>query len=419
FGVMRAREFIMKDGYSFDWDDDSAKSTYKKMQEAYTNIFRQCGLSFRMVEADSGNIGGNFSHEFMVLADSGEDEVAFCDTCFYAANRERAECLFWPGEDEEPEELTLVDTPGRGAVKDVADFLSLPASKFAKTLIFEADGQPVAVIIRGDRELNEFKLKAQLGCDSLAMAGEELVEEITGAEIGFAGPVGLEGIRILADLEIKGAANLVTGANQTDVHYKNVNPDRDFQVEAYRDLRSVVEGDACPRCSTGRISLRRGIEVGHTFKLGTRYTEKMNCHFKNKAGENRPMIMGCYGIGVGRTMAAAIEQNHDKSGIIWPRQIAPFQVILIPLDPDAAKVWQVTEILERKLTERGIEVLVDDRHERPGVKFKDADLIGIPCQVIIGPRDLKEGLLEIKSRSGEKAKVAKENFFIKLKEFIS
>ncbi|HFC97599.1 MAG TPA: proline--tRNA ligase [Thermosulfurimonas dismutans] len=398
FGVMRAREFLMKDAYSFDADEEGLNRSYEAMYEAYQRIFSRCGLRFRAVLADTGAIGGSESHEFMVLAETGEDRLALCEACGYAANVELAESkkeFSYPEEKERP--LEKVATPGVKSVEEVAAFLGVPPSKLVKTLLFRAGGEVVAVLIRGDLELNEVKLRNLLGVPEVEMADAETVKRVTGAPVGFAGPVALSGVRILADLSVRGLRNFVTGANEADAHLVNVNYGRDFPEPEFYDLRVVSEGDPCPRC--GRpLAVTRGIEVGHIFKLGTKYSEAMRATFLDREGKERPLVMGCYGIGIGRTVAAAIEQNHDHAGIIFPREIAPFEALILTLGPEA-ELMEISERIYHTLNSSGVETLWDDRDERPGVKFKDADLIGIPFQIIVGRRFKETGRVEVKERS--------------------
>ncbi len=403
FGLMRGREFIMKDAYSFDIDDSGADTSYAKMYQAYRNIFNRCGLKFRSVEADSGTIGGNFSHEFMVLAESGEDAIVSCDSCEYAANVEKAELLY--GELETPAatmELQSVDTPGQKSIAEVATFLELSPHQLLKTLIVQtADDEVVAVLLRGDRELNPIKLANLLDTDAVHMAEDKVVKEVTGAPTGFAGPIGLK-IKVIADTEIKGMADFVVGGNGVDLHFTGVNQGRDFTVSQFADVRQAEAGDPCPRCTSGKFESWRGIEVGHIFKLGTKYSEAMNATVLDAQGKSQPLVMGCYGIGAGRTVAAAIEQNHDENGLILPMPLAPFQVLVTMVNPKDDQVREAAEKLYRQLLDLGLEVLLDDRDERPGIKFKDGDLIGIPLRVTVGARSLKEGNVELKERrSGE------------------
>lgn len=403
FGLMRGREFIMKDAYSFDVDESGAEVSYRKMYDAYMAIFRRCGLTFKPVEADTGLIGGSFSHEFMVLADTGEEAIVSCNTCGYAANMEKAE-----GKSQElksgsqrPEGILPIEkktTPGRKSVEDVADFVGVGKEKLVKTLIIRGGERVVAALIRGDHELNEIKLAKLLGCTEVQLLSPAEVEEVTGAPSGFSGPVGLKKLPIIADLTIKEMANFVVGGNAADQHLLNVNLHRDFSPDQFADIRKVREGDGCLRCDGGGLAIVRGIEVGHTFKLGTKYSEAMEATYLDEHGRPHHTIMGCYGIGIGRTMAAAIEQNHDKDGIIWPPSIAPFKVIILPLNMDSEKINDVAGSIYKRLVEKGIEVLLDDRDERAGVKFKDADLVGIPSQVIIGDKGIKRGVVEVKDR---------------------
>jgi prolyl-tRNA synthetase len=398
FGLMRGREFIMKDAYSFDLDDAGADRAYEKMYQAYRRIFERCGLKFRAVEADTGAIGGTSSHEFMVLASSGEDAIVSCNGCAFAANVEKAEIR--PSARPAPapaQPLTKVLTPARKSIEDVALFLETTPDRLVKTLILETDrGETVAVLLRGDRELNSIKLTRLLGCNWVELASEEVVLRVTGAPAGFAGPVGLK-LRLLADHEVAAMADFITGANEKDYHFTGVNVGRDFVVETFADLRQAVAGDPCPRCD-GRLEAWRGIEVGHVFKLGTKYSAALGATVLDDQGQERVLVMGCYGIGIGRTVAAAIEQNHDENGIIWPMPIAPFQVLVTMVNPKEDEVREGAEGLYRELQELGVEVLLDDRDERPGSKFKDADLIGIPLRVTVGARALKEGAVEVQER---------------------
>ena len=407
FGLMRGREFIMKDAYSFDLDDAGADISYKKMYQAYRNIFQRCGLRFRAVEADSGAIGGSFSHEFMVLAESGEDAIVSCDACEYAANVEKAEVLWGGQEAPAPrQELQLVETPDQKSIKDVADFLDLPSSKLVKTLIFQTSAEEVlAVLVRGDRELNTVKLANLLDVDWVLPAEEDLVNRVTGAPAGFAGPIGLD-VRVLADNEVRAMSDYVVGGNTADRHYVGVNHVRDVTIGQFADLRRAEKGDPCPRCSGGRFESWRGIEVGHVFKLGTKYSDAMEATVLDDQGQARTLVMGCYGIGVGRTVAAAIEQNHDEHGLKLPLPLAPFQVLVVMVNPKDEQVRRTSEEIYARLLAQGVEVLLDDRDERPGSKFKDADLVGIPLRVTVGARSLQEGVAELKIRtSGEQSSV--------------
>lgn len=400
FGIMRGREFIMKDAYSFDVDEAGANSSYEAMYEAYERIFKRCGLKFRPVEADSGTIGGSYSHEFMVLAESGEDQIVNCTGCDYAANLERAEVKEEDVSSPDAsgfEALDRVDTPDQRTIDEVTEFLNITSEQLVKTLIYVVDEEPVAVLIRGDHELNDAKLKNALDAQAVEMASERMVEEATGAPLGFAGPVGLK-IKVVADNEIKAMKNFVVGGNEKDLHLKNVNLERDFKPSLFGDLRTIAPGDACPRCG-GHISFGRGIEVGHVFKLGIKYSEAMKAVFLNEQGKEMPMIMGCYGIGIGRTVAAAIEQNHDKDGIVFPVPVAPFEVTILPLQMHNEDVVEAASRIYGDLLNMGMDVLLDDRDERAGVKFKDADLLGIPVRITVGSRGLKNGEVEVKLRS--------------------
>ncbi len=422
FGVMRAREFIMKDAYSFDADEKGLDESYQKMIEAYTRIFTRCGLRFRAVEAETGLIGGSFSHEFMVLAETGEETIVSCTRCSYAANIEKAEFRRQDQRDQPYDKASQkpvqkVATPEKRTVEEVTQFLNVSPKDLVKTLIFESDKGCVAALVRGDHEISEKKLKAAWGSEVLQLAGEEKVEEITRAPKGFAGPLGLS-VPILADLDIHEMANFVTGANEKDAHLLHVNTDRDFQVSQFVDLRRFAPGDRCPLCG-GETRTDKGIEVGHTFKLGTKYSKTMGATFSDDQGKEREMIMGCYGIGVGRTVAAAIEQSYDQNGIIFPMPLAPFQVLILPINIGNDFLKEAAEQLYQILSENGVEVLFDDREETPGVKFKDSDLIGIPLRLTLGEKNLKKGLVEIKKRkTGEVSLVKKEEALLKIKEMI-
>ncbi|MDF1579460.1 MAG: proline--tRNA ligase [Desulfuromonadales bacterium] len=400
FGLMRGREFIMKDAYSFDVDEAGADIAYDKMYQAYRRIFERCGLKFRAVEADTGNIGGSASHEFMVLAESGEDAIVSCDSCEYAANVEKAEILFTAGATPlATHPLTEVSTPAQRSIADVASFLKIAQSQLVKTLIVKTDSdETLAVLLRGDHELNEIKLCRVLGCNEVLMADDATVTQVTGAPVGFAGPVGLK-LRVIADHAVSAMADFVVGANAVDTHYTGVNNGRDFAVATFADLRQAEAGDRCPRCDGGTFESWRGIEVGHVFKLGHKYSRALNAVVLDADGKERTLFMGCYGIGIGRSVAAAIEQNHDENGIIWPLPIAPFQVMITMLNPKDDAVRQTSEQLYTDLRSAGIEVLLDDRDERPGSKFKDADLLGIPLRVTVGGRGIKEGALELQVRA--------------------
>jgi len=410
FGLIRGREFIMKDAYSFDADEAGAEACYRRMYDAYNRIFSRCGLSFKVVEADSGPIGGSFSHEFMVLADTGEDLLASCTSCDYAANLEKAEVAPAPGSPGPPvgDAPELAPTPNVRTVGEVAAFLKVTPADIVKTLIYETDEGPVAVLIRGDHDVNEVKVKNLLGVTDLILAGLIRVQELTGAEVGFAGPVKLK-LPIYADQAVARMTAMVTGANRDNYHLKQVNPGRDVKITAVADLRSVTEQDPCPRCG-GVLTILRGIEVGHIFKLGLKYSKALKATYLDQEGKEQYLYMGCYGIGVSRIVAAAIEQGHDANGIIFPMALAPFQVGLIPIALNDPAVRECVESLHADLEAAGVEVLFDDRDERPGVKFKDCDLLGLPFRVVVGAKALDKGQAEVKERGSNETK------FIPLKE---
>lgn len=402
FGLMRGREFIMKDAYSFDVDSAAADLSYNKMFQAYMRIFERCGLNFRAVEADTGSIGGSSSHEFMVLADSGEDAIVSCDSCRYAANVEKAESHLTSSTAAiTPLPLEKIATPGTKTIAAVAAFLGVDASCTIKTLIYcSQDDAPVMVLLRGDHDLNEIKLKNIMGWDEIRMASEETIMQLTGSPVGFLGPINLkQAVPVLADTCLQGLTNAVVGANECDVHFINANVDRDFSIENYCDLRNVVAGDPCPRCENGKLEMWRGIEVGHVFKLGTKYSSALNATYLDAEGKEQVIFMGCYGIGIGRTVAAAIEQNHDENGIIFPLPIAPFHCSVVALNTKDKGVMAEAEEIYFRLEKLGIDVLFDDRDERPGIKFKDNDLIGIPLRIVVGSKGLAEGKVEVKLRS--------------------
>jgi prolyl-tRNA synthetase len=422
FGLMRGREFIMKDAYSFDVDSAAADLSYEKMYNAYMRIFERCGLNFRAVEADTGSIGGSSSHEFMVLADSGEDAIVSCDACRYAANVEKAESpLFTVASGVSAEALHKVSTPDTKAIVDVAAFLKVATERTVKALVYASDkGDLVMALLRGDHELNELKLKNHLGWDEIQMASDEQVLACTGSPVGFLGPIGLKGdIPVIADRVVKGMTNVVIGANEQDVHYINANLGRDFEVSGFIDIRTVEAGDACPRCESGKLEMWRGIEVGHVFKLGTKYSKALNATYLDANGREQTIFMGCYGIGIGRTVAAAIEQNHDENGIIFPIPIAPFHCSVVAVNTKDSGVMAAAEEIYFCLEKLGIEVLFDDRDERPGVKFKDNDLIGIPLRIVVGSKGLAEGKVELKIRStGEVLSVSLEEVAATVKQLI-
>lgn len=421
FGVMRCREFSMKDAYSFDINEEEADKSYKKMFDAYSKIFSRCGLKFRAVEADTGSIGGSFSHEFMVIADSGEDALVFCDNCSYAANLEKAEFDIHKRKETTSDDnlpVTEIFTPDIKKIEDVCSFLKVESRNVIKTLIYTADGVPVAVLIRGDDEVNEIKLKNYLKADVLEMAKEDVIQDITGSPRGFAGAIGIKS-KIIADYSLMGSTNFVMGANKKDYHMKNVNIGRDFKVDAFADIRFAKTTDRCSRCGAG-LKFARGIEVGHVFKLGLKYSKALKATYLNQNGQEKFMVMGCYGIGIGRTVAATIEQNYDQDGIVWPIPISPYKIIITPVNVSDANVSHAAENLYKSLIDSEIDVIIDDRDERAGVKFKDADLIGVPMRATIGSKKLADGNIEIKIRkTGKIIDVRKENVKNFILEYLS
>ncbi len=417
-GLIRVREFTMKDLYSFDTDEEGLSQSYNKMLQAYQNIYSRCGLPTLLVEADSGAIGGKDSHEFMVIAKSGEDEIIHCDNCKYAANVEKAQSAKSIIENGKPLPLEEVDTPGMATIEEVSYFLKIPQSHTLKAVFYVADGRVVFVVIRGDLEVNEVKLRNILNCFELRMAGEAEVIE-AGIVAGSASPVGISGIKVVADDSITSGANFVAGANKPATHLRNVNYPRDFKANLVADIARAQAGQSCPKCSRKLLSTR-GIEVGHIFKLGTFLSEKLGALFIDDKGMPHPIVMGCYGIGLGRLLAAAIEQKHDDKGIIWPLPIAPYHIYLCPLHREGSNVTEVTENLYAELEAEGLEVLFDDRSESPGIKFNDADLLGIPIRVTISPRTLKNNSVEIKWRSEKESElVPLEGIAARLKKLVS
>ena len=412
FGLMRSKEFLMKDAYSFDTSLEAADASYMAMFNAYKRIFERCGLKAYPVEADTGDIGGKFSHEFHVLADAGEDGIAFCDACGYAANLEKAERKVAPRNDAACGEMEVIPTPGAKSIEQVSKFMGVPGSAFVKSLIYSADGKPVMVCVPGDRGINEVKLKHFLGAKKVELADYETVLKVTGAQPGSVGPVASSfssassgsSLRIVADQSLRGARGVIVGANKDDHHIKNVDLERDTKISDYADLVIVRDGDICAKCGKPLI-IKRGIEVGHVFKLGTKYTDAFKAVYKTDELKEQVMVMGCYGIGVSRTVQAVIEQSHDKDGIIWPAAVAPFRVVIENLDPKVDEVNKIVNELELQLETSGIDVIVDDREERPGVKFKDADLIGFPVRVVVGAKGLANGGVEVKRRSDDKSKM--------------
>ena len=400
FGVMRSREFIMKDAYSFDKDQAGLDIAFDKMHDAYVKIFNRCGLDAKCVEADSGAIGGSNSAEFMVKSEVGEDDVVFCSSCNYAANIEKA--VSTPDKEEKVElkELNKVETPNARTIEEVAAFFNTDAKKFAKTILFNADGKIVAVMVRGDREINEVKVSNAIGeVTNLDLASNEEVHNATGAAVGFAGPIGIKVDILLVDEEVANMYNFIAGANETGYHVENVNYGRDFEG-VVGDFRNVTEGEKCPCCGAP-ITIARGTEVGHIFKLGTKYSAAMNANFIDEDGKEKPFVMGCYGIGVTRTLASIIEQHHDENGIIWPLSVAPYHISVIPVNVKDEEQVKVANELYEQLTSMGVEALLDDRNERAGVKFKDSELMGIPMRVTVGKK-IGDGEVEFKLRDGEK-----------------
>lgn len=402
FGLMRGREFIMKDAYSFDRDEAGLDVSYKLMYDAYTRIFTRCGLTFRPVEADSGAIGGSGSHEFMVIADSGEAEIVYCNECDYAANVEKAEMHVIEATEEEAKAVEEVKTPDCKTIADVCAYLNLPVDKSVKAVAFNSEKGLILCFVRGDHEVNEIKVINTVGVNEVEMAEESLLAA-AGTVGGYMGPVGIDPEKtiVVVDSTVMKMHNICCGANKEGYHLLNVNPGRDFTPTYVADIRLIQEGDPCPHCG-GKVSKARGIEVGQVFKLFTKYSEAMHATFLDENGKEKPMVMGCYGVGVSRTMAAAIEQNNDKDGMIWPVAIAPYEVLVVPVNTKDEASTQKAEAIYEELKKAGVEAVIDDRNERPGVKFKDADLIGYPLRVVVGPKTLAEGKLEVKvRRTGE------------------
>ena len=413
FGVMRSREFIMKDLYSFDKDIEGMNESYRKMSVAYTNIFTRCGLDFRAVEADSGAIGGGHSEEFTVLAPEGESRIACCDACSYAASDEKAALRPINAPDETELPLTKVATPHTSTIALLAEYLKIPVEKTIKAVAYQTeDDVLILAFLRGDHEVNEIKLvNAVPGARELRMADEEAIRAVGGCP-GFMSPIGIKkGTHIVVDETAMRMHNAVSGANEADFHYTNVNPKRDFGDVTVADIRLVEEGDACPVCEQGHLHIGRGIEAGQIFALGTKYSEAMGATFLDEAGKAQPMQMGCYGIGVGRTMAAAIEQNHDEHGIIWPRAIAPYEVVVVAVNAKVEEQLAYAEEIYEELRAAGVDVLLDDRRERAGVKFNDCDLIGYPVRIAIGPKTIENGSIEVKvRRTGELVNFARDTY---------
>jgi prolyl-tRNA synthetase len=402
FGVMRAREFIMKDAYSFHASQESLQETYEAMGGAYHAILERCGLAHRKVEAESGAIGGDVNHEFVVLADSGESEIFLCE-CGYAANDERAVSLGAPLEEAEPSGgPTRVDTPGKTTIEDVTGFLGVHASRLVKTLLYQVGDRVVAALVPGERQLNEIQLAKALRAPFLELLGDAEIEDLTGAKVGYAGPVGLpDSVTVIADTLLDAYDGMIVGANETDAHLRGVKMGRDFTPHHRAPISAPAEGDTCAQCGKGKLTTTRGVELGHIFKLDTKYSEAMKATFLDADGNENPFIMGCYGFGVSRTLAAAIEQHHDEKGIRWPKAIAPFDVVITPIKLGEGRTREVAERLYADLEAAGFGVLLDDRDLRPGPKFKDAELIGVPLRVTIGERNLKNGQVELYDRHGD------------------
>lgn len=413
FGLMRSRDFIMKDAYSFDRDEAGLDVSYKSMYDAYTNVFNRCGLTFRPVEADSGAIGGSGSHEFMVIAESGEAEIVYCTECDYAANVEKAEMHVIEAADEAALERAEVETPNCKSIADVCAYLNMPVEKSVKAVAYKSEKGLILCFVRGDHEVNEVKVINTCNVLEVEMADENMLVE-AGTCGGYMGPVGIdpEKVMVVVDHSVMQMHNFCCGANKEGYHMVNVNPGRDFTPTFVADIRLIQEGDPCPHCG-GKVAKARGIEVGQVFKLFTKYSAAMNCTFLDENGKENPMVMGCYGIGVSRTMAACIEQNNDKDGMIWPVAIAPYEVLVVPVNTkDEASTAKAEEIYE-VLKKAGVEAVIDDRNERPGVKFKDADLIGYPLRVVVGPKTLAEGNIEVKARrTGEVAMLPVDSDYV-------
>ena len=396
FGVMRTRNFTMKDAYSFDADQEGLDKSYNDMFDAYTRIFARCELDNSPVQADSGAMGGSASAEFMVKSEVGEDEIVFCSGCDYAANIEKATSVNHEASTEEMKEMSEIETPNVHTIEELQDFFKMDAGQFAKTLIYYADGKTVAVVVRGDRDVNETKVANAIGgAVEFELASEDTIKAVTGAEVGFAGPIGIKADYLFIDQEVVDQRNVIVGANKTGYHIQNANFGRDFEGQV-GDFRNVQEGDKCPKCGQP-LEIMRGVEVGHIFKLGTKYSESMGATFLDQNGKSQPIIMGCYGIGVERTVAAVIEQHHDENGIIWPLALAPYHVVVVPVNVKKEEHLENAEKIYNELQAAGVEVLLDDRNERAGFKFKDSDLLGIPMRITVG-KDIVDGKVEFKLR---------------------
>ena len=418
FGVLRSKEFLMKDAYSFDIDIDGLNNSYQKMYDTYCRIFGRCKLDFLAVDADSGAMGGDVSHEFMIPNENGEDVIVKCRSCDYSANIEKAESSPIVSDDNlELVELKEVSTPKMTTIKEVSEFLGIESNKMVKTLIYTYDSKNVAVLVRGDHDVNESKLAKVISGSKITLANEDTVIKLTNAPVGFAGPIGLK-MQIIADQAVSVLKNCVVGGNKADTHILNANSERDFQIDKVSDIRYVTEGDRCPKCNDV-LDVSHGIELGHVFKLGTRYSEPLGAKFLDSNGNERPVIMGSYGIGVNRILAATIEKSHDSNGIIWPLPLAPYEVLIVPINIKDETIMNTATRIYDELCEKGIDTLLDDRDQRPGFKFKDADLIGIPIRITVGKRFKETGELEIKLRSEVEVHYAKpENMITEIRNFI-
>ena len=415
FGVMRTRNFTMKDAYSFDADQEGLDKSYDDMFDAYTRIFARCELDNSPVQADSGAMGGSASAEFMVKSEVGEDEIVFCSGCDYAANIKKATSVNHESSTEEMKEMSEIETPNVHTIEELQEFFKMDAGQFAKTLIYYADGKTVAVVVRGDRDVNETKVANAIGgAVEFELASEDTIKAVTGAEVGFAGPIGIKADYLFIDQEVVDQRNVIVGANKTGYHIQNANFGRDFEGQV-GDFRNVQEGDKCPKCGQP-LEIMRGVEVGHIFKLGTKYSESMGATFLDQNGKSQPIIMGCYGIGVERTVAAVIEQHHDENGIIWPLAIAPYHVVVVPVNVKKEEHLENAEKIYKELEAAGVEVLLDDRNERAGFKFKDSDLLGIPMRITVG-KDIVDGKVEFVLReTGEKELIALEDIEARVRE---
>lgn len=398
FGLMRAKEFIMKDGYSFDLTDEGLNESYNKMYDAYTNIFKACGLKAKPVEADTGMMGGSKSHEFMALSEYGEDAIIECKECSYAANAELAvRALPQNQSNEVLKDMETVDTPNQKTIAELSEFFANDARNFIKTILYTADEKTIFALVRGDLDINEVKLARTLGVTQIELATDEVIQKVTNAPVGFAGPVGINDYRVVADISVKGMINAITGANEADKHLVNVNIERDYKVEGFYDIATAKEGDLCLNCGAV-LTQCRGIEIGQVFELGQKYCKSLGASVLDQNGKDKILTMGCYGIGVSRTAQAVVEQNHDENGIIWPIAVAPFEVVVLPLNTNVPELMEAAEKIYSDLKEAGIDVIIDDRNERAGVKFKDVDLVGIPVRVFLGKKTFAEGVGEVSLR---------------------